>query len=528
MTIRDEATPGEVRPGDPPAGEPSLAARSKAGVGWLAAQTWVAKAGGFLTLIVLARLLTPTDFGLVAIAMTILPLVYLIADLGFGTYLMQLAELDRVTTSTAFWYSACSGVALSGLLAVCAPLLEALFGVPGVAMVILGMIPAILLVAVSAVPVALLRRGMRFRALALQSAAAALIAQVIAIGLALAGAGVWALIAQTCVAQAVILIGAWSASRWRPSLAFGRERFATMVRFGGKVVGVNVVALVRMWAENAIIANVLGAAALGRLSIAQRLVQTTQEVATSAISPISTVVFAQVRDDPERLRRGYARALGLAYLVITPALTVIVVLSPVLVPLLFGPQWGESARASQALALAAIFTLGAVMDHGLFYGLGRPGAWLLYALVIDAVTVVATVIAVWSGIVAVAIGFAVVAAVATVARWVLVARAIGSPVRVVARPLLSALVLVAGAGAAGWGMLVVLADVPAPVIVLVVGAVILAVHLLLARVVLPEPLREVFARVRGKSPLQGATARVRTALRARRAARRSPNPKERP
>lgn len=497
-THAGEEAPEQAGPASSAAAEPSLAARSKAGVGWLAAQTWVAKAGGFLTLVILTRLLTPTDFGLVAIAMTVLPLVYLIADLGFGTYVMQLAELDRVTTSTAFWYSASSGVVLAGGLALCAPLLEGLFGVPGVSMVVLGMTPAILLVAISAVPVALLRRGMRFRALALQSAAAALIAQAVAIGLALAGAGVWALIAQTCVAQAVILVGAWIAARWRPDFTFGRQTFATMVRFGGKVVGVNVVAVVRMWAENAIIANVLGAAALGRLSVAQRLVQTTQEIASSAVSPISTVVFAQVRDDPERLRRGYARALGLAYLTITPAPTAIVVLSPILVPLLFGPQWGESAIASQALALAAIFTLGAVLDHGLFYGLGRPGTWLAYATVIDTITVGATVIAVWSGIVAVAIGFAIVAATATIARWVLVARAIGSSVWTVARPLTSALVLALVSGAAGWGVLVLASGLPAPLVVLAAGLVILSVHVLLAFVLLPASAREVFTLVRGR------------------------------
>jgi O-antigen/teichoic acid export membrane protein len=469
---------------------PRIAARAANGVGWLAAQTWIAKAGGVVTLIVLARLLTPTDFGLVAIASTVLPVIYLLADLGFGTYLMQATELDRVTTSTAFWYSTGSGVLLAGALAAAAPGLEALFGVPGVAAVLWGMTPAILLVTVAAVPIALLRRGMRFGALALQAAVAALLAQAAAIVLALAGAGVWALVVQTVVAQAVILVGAWLSARWRPGLAFRPALFATMTRFGSQVVGVNVVALARMWAENALISNVLGAAALGRLNIAQRLVQTTQEIATSAISPVSTVVFAQVRDDPERLRRGYARALGLTYYVVTPALTAILVLSPLLVPLVFGSQWAQSALASQALALAAVFTLGAVLDHGLFYGLGKPGAWLAYATVVDAVTVGATFLAVWSGIVAVAVGFAIVAALATAARWFLVARSIGAPVAAVARPLLSVLVMVAVSGGLGWALLQLLGGLVPVLSVAIVGLAILAVHVATGHVLLPGPARE--------------------------------------
>ncbi|TFV84079.1 polysaccharide biosynthesis protein [Microbacterium sp. dk485] len=479
--------------------EDHTARRAKAGVAWIAAQTWVAKAGGFLTLIVLARLLTPSDFGFVAIAMTILPLVYLIADLGFGTYLMQLGELDETTASTAFWYSAASGTVLAAALAATAPLLEILFGAPGVAVVILGVTPAILLVALSAVPVAVLRRGLRFRALAVQSVVAALLAQAVAIALALAGAGVWALICQTYVAQAVILVAAWISSRWRPRWAFRWRTLSAMVRFGTKVVAVNVVSSARLWAESAVIANVLGAAALGRLSIAQRLVQTMQEVATSAIAPISTVVFAQVRDDPERLRRGYARALGLAYVVITPALTALAVLSPLLVPLLFGAQWQESARAAQALAIAAIFTLGAVLDHGLFYGLGRPGRWLVYAAVVDALTVAATIVAVSSGIVAVAIGFAIVAAAATIARWLLVARAIGASPWTVARPLAGAVVMAAGSGAAGWLVLVLLSGLPALVSVAAGGAAIALVHVLLARIIAPAAFAEVFLLLRRRA-----------------------------
>jgi O-antigen/teichoic acid export membrane protein len=489
----------------------SLASRSASGVGWLAAQTWVAKAGGFLTLVVLARLLTPSDFGLVAIATTVLPLIYLLADLGFGTYLMQAKTLDRVTTSTAFWYSSGSGLVLSGVLAAAAPGLETFFGVDGVAAVLWGMTPAILLVTLSAVPVAILRRGMRFRALALQSAVAAITAQLVAIALAFSGAGVWALVAQTIVAQAIILGGALISARWRPALSFRPALFATMTRFGTQVVGVNVVALARQWGENALITNVLGAAALGRLNVAQRLVQTTQEIASSAIAPVSTVVFAQVRDDPERLRRGYLRALGLAYFTITPALTAIVVLAPLLVPLVFGPQWNQSALAAQALALAALFTLGAILDHGLYYGMGRPGAWLVYATVIDALTVAATAIAVWSGIAAVAFGFAIVSAIATVSRWVLVSRAVGASFWRVARPLGSALLLAAVSGAAGWATAWILRDAPAAVAVLAAGVVILVVHVALGRVLMPAAAAETLAQIstRGRPLLARLTSRRR-------------------
>ena len=114
---------------------------------------------------------------------------------------------------------------------------------------------------------------------------------------------------------------------------------------------------------------------------------------------------------------------------VSPLMILLVVTAPVLVPLLFGEQWQASVPPAQALAVAGIITLGAMLDHGLFYGLGRPGAWLAYAVVVDAATVATTAIAVRWGLVGVAVGFVLVAVLATVARWVLVGRVMGLAVR---------------------------------------------------------------------------------------------------
>lgn len=482
--------------GDPRNG--GLGSRAASSVAWLTAQTWLAKAGGFVTVVILARLLSPSDFGLVAVAMTVVPVVYLIADLGFATYLVQVKEISGSVASTAFWYSALSGLVLSGLLIGSAPLLESLFGVSGVAGVISTIAPAVVFVSLAAVPIALLRRGMRFRALSIQAAAAALVGQIVAIVMAFSGAGVWALVAQVVVAQAVTLIAAWIAARWRPSRDFDWGEFRTMFAFGSKVVGVNAIAMGRQWAENAIISNVLGAAALGRLTVAQRLVQTGQEIAGAAITPVSTVVFAQVREDPDRIRRGYDRALSLSYLVIAPALTAILVSAPVLVPFLFGPQWAASVGAAQALSVAAIFTLAATLDHGLFYGLGRPGVWLVYATATDLVTVIVTAVLATHGIAAITAGFAVVAALATVARIVLVANVIGAKVWVGVRRVLAALVAMGVSALAGWGALTLAGDWPSILVVLVVGATVLIVHAGVARLVLPAALRDVVSEVRSR------------------------------
>jgi O-antigen/teichoic acid export membrane protein len=141
--------------------------------------------------------------------------------------------------------------------------------------------------------------------------------------------------------------------------------------------------------------------------------------------PVSTVVFARVRDSADRLRMTYLKALGVSYAVVSPVMILIVVTGPELIPLLFGDRWTAAVPPAQALAIAGIIVLGAMLDHGLFYGLGRPGTWLTYAVVVDGATVATTAVAVRWGLVGVAVGFVIVALLATVARWILVSRLFG-------------------------------------------------------------------------------------------------------
>ncbi|KRE43941.1 oligosaccharide flippase family protein [Knoellia sp. Soil729] len=452
-----------------------LGAQAAAGVAWLAAQKWVVRAFGFVTLLVLTRELSPRDFGVVAAAMTVIPMVYLLADLGFSTYLLQAEEPDQRTLSTALWLSVGAGTLLSAGLVAVAPLLAAAFSLPELTDVLRALALAVAATVLAAVPLALLRRALAFRTVALQGMGAALLAQVVAVAVALSGGGVWALVSQVVVGQWVIAVLAWRTARWRPSLVVAPAEFRRMASFGLRVSGVDLVATSRLWAEAWVITVTLGPATFGLLSIAQRLVQTAQELTSASLVPVSTVLFARVREAPDRVRGSYAKALGVAYAVVAPFMAVIVVTAPVLVPLLFGEQWRQSVAPSQALAVAGIITLGAMVDHGLFYGLSRPGAWLAYAVVVDAVTVGTTVVAVRWGLLGVAVGFVVVAVLATAARWLLVARLIGAPVASVARPFAVVLAPTALCLAAGLLAMTALDGVSSAVVQVLVGGLVTGV-----------------------------------------------------
>lgn len=434
-------------------GEPAQAAlgsKAAAGMLWTTGQKWVIRVTGLVSLAVLTRLVTPEEFGVVAAAMTLLPFFYLLADLGFGTYLVQAERIDQRVLSTGLWFSLIASLVLSFATFAGAPLVSLLMDIPEVTPVLRVLTASIPLAALAAVPTALLRRRLAFRTLAVQGTIAAGVAQVVAVVLALAGFGVWALVFQLLVMQVITLALAWKAARWTPSLRFSATLFRSMATFGVRVSAADVIAGARAWAEAAIVASTLGASALGYLSIAQRLVAVVQDLSASAVMPVSVVVFARIREAPDRLRSGYIRALSLAYTVVAPLLAVLAVAAPVLVPLLYGDQWDTSIPIAQLLALAAILTVGAMLDHGLMYGLGIPGTWLKYAVLIDLATVGVTAIAVQGGLTCVAFGFLGVALAATVVRWAMVSRVLVCPVTAIAQPFLYMAATTAVSGGLGF------------------------------------------------------------------------------
>ena len=464
-----------------------------AGVVWLTGQKWAIRVLSFVTIAVLTRLLTPAEFGTVAAALTVLPFFFLLADLGFAAYIVQVKATDRRMLSTAFWFSMAAGIVLCGCLLLIAPLLGVIFVAPDVVPVLQVLSVWVVVTAIGSVPIALLRRDMRFATIAAQGAASAVVAQVAAIIMAFSGFGVWALVAQSLVAGVLSTALAWWTVGWRPSWEFSSVDFVRMARFGGQVLGVEFVAMLRAWGEAAVISATLGLTALGYMSIAQRLVRIVQDLTGSSIVPVTNVAFAKIRDSVTRLRDAYLRALTVTYAALSLPLTIVAVAAPLMIPILFGDGWDESYQVAQVLALAGTLSVGAWLDHGLFYGLGRPGAWFVYALIIDVLTFATTVFTVRWGLVAVAIGFLCVAAIATMVRWFLVARALRTTPRVIGGPFVYLAVVVGCMGAAGWGVKLWTADLFAWLSIVLISLAILIVHagitLLMARPAIHEALR---------------------------------------
>ena len=302
------------------------------GVGWTAAQKWLVRISGVLTFVVLSRLLGPDDIGLVALALAFLGVLGVVADLGAATFLVQTRSWDERTRSTTFWTTLTLSLLATGLVVGLAAPLAAVLGEPRLAPVFQALAPILVLSVTSAVPTAILQRELRFRELALREMAAGLISAVVGVGLAVAGAGVWALVGQSGTQALVSAVLVWRMSAWRPTGQVSREAFTELRRFGGPVLAVNLLQSVRDRLEQFLLGALVGVTALGYWTVAVRLLALLVEVSVAVLDSVTLPVFAAARTTAERFRRAFEYALSATQVLLVPALALLAVASPVLLP----------------------------------------------------------------------------------------------------------------------------------------------------------------------------------------------------
>ena len=308
--------------------------------------------------IVLARLLTPQEFGSVAAALLVVGLAQLLTQVGVSAALVQRRELTDDDVSAAFAFSVLVALVLAAALAVSAPVLGPLVGLPADSGLLPLLAPTLLLAGVAAVPSGLLQRRLRFRPLAVVDLIAAGPATIgVSVALALAGFGAYALAWASVVAGIVTAVGYLALAR--PALrlippATALACLRPMIDFGAGYSLTQVGNWGAQNADNFVVASVLGTAPLGVYSRAYNLLSQPAAVIGGAADKVLFPAMARVRDDGERLRAAYVRSASLIALVAAPASVLLFVLAPEVVRVLLGPQWGAVVPPLQVFALVLL------------------------------------------------------------------------------------------------------------------------------------------------------------------------------
>lgn len=337
--------------------------------------------------VLLARLLTPADFGLMTLGFLVLAVVQPLGDLGIGSAIVQRATISDSHVRTAFTFSVLLGLGGAAMIALTAPVGAFVMRDPGVAPVLRGLAASYAAGGMGVVAGALLQRRMDFKRKFFIDAVSYLSGYGgVATVLALTGHGVWSLVwgnlVQTSIASCGLLVTAQHPAR--PLLA--RRELRELLQFG---VGSSLSACVNYVARNAdniVVGRSMGATSLGIYSRAYNLMNLPHSYAASMMSNVLFPAIAQAQGDQARVRRVYLLLTRLAAIVAGPAMGTLAVVAPHLVTTLYGPQWTGAVFPLQILCVAgyfrALYHIGGVVAQGVGRVYGELRNQAVYAILV--------------------------------------------------------------------------------------------------------------------------------------------------
>jgi polysaccharide transporter, PST family len=362
----------------------NLRRRIATGTLWAALESGGRDAICLAIFVLLARLLGPEAYGLVAMAMIVIGLGELFVAGGTGEALVQRKELEPGHLDTAFWVLLAVAGALMLAVWISAPWLAKLFGQPRVTGLTRSLSIILLLSALAAVPESILRRDLRFDALAARSLAAAAAGGGVGIGMALMGYGAWSLVGSQVSQRLVAVVVLWTASGWRLGRRGSLRHFHDLRAYGLSMIGTNLVAVVDQQVPRTLIGYFLGPVTLGYFAFSWRVFEFLMRSIAVPLDTVAMPVFARLQDDLERLRKILLIATQLACSIAFPSFIGLAIVAPAVVPQLLGERWGQAIPLLQMFCVMGISYASIYFASPLIRALGRPD-WLLIMMLIGTI-----------------------------------------------------------------------------------------------------------------------------------------------
>lgn len=353
---------------------------------------WARYVVQLLSLVVLARLLSPDDFGVIGMVAVAVALGELVRDAGLTNGAIQRSEITRAEQSTLFYLNVGFGSLVAVIIAALAFPFASFYDVDEVAPVMLVMATIPIVSGLAAQHLVDLTRAFKFGRIATADVAGSIAGTSGAIVAAALGAGVWALVilnlGQAIVRTAVLMTG----SSLRPGRPAPLREVAGVLRFGRNLFFVQLLDYASRNVDNLVIGRTAGAASLGLYTRAYQLLLLPLQQINAPLTRVALPVLSRLKDTPDRFLH-YLRVVTIAvsYLGVT-VLTVCVVAAPEMIDVALGPKWGGAVDLFRALAVAGIFQAVGYVAYWLFMSLDRTGVHVRYALIAKPAVVVGFIV----------------------------------------------------------------------------------------------------------------------------------------
>lgn len=366
-------------------------------VGATSVGSGLAKLISLTSTLVLVRLLAPEDFGLMAMASTVTGFIGFFNEIGIGAAIVQRAEVRKAEINGCFGIALVASAILSLLVLAISWPAAIFFNMPALQHLLSVLGLGFFFGALNTVPVALLRKELRFQTVLWLGLSSAVVQALVTIPLAALGFGYWSMVAGFFVGQTVATVWYWRVSSWRPSLPMRLMEGRSLLTYGVNITFTRILWHAYMNADKLIIGKLMNAHAVGVYDVSRSLASLPTSQISGLVTSIASPVFSRLQDDLPQLRRVQLRlSRGVAYLTF-PLLAGIAVLAAELVQVLLGSKWSDAVFPLQALCVSeAVATIGNLQAQ-LLISTGRVKQLVRYNAVCAIVMPISLGVGAWLG-----------------------------------------------------------------------------------------------------------------------------------
>jgi len=344
------------------------------------------------SVMILARLLTPRDFGLVGMVTALTGVLSLFRDFGLSSAAIQRANVTEEQISTLFWINMLVGGILAVLTLFMAPAISSFYHEPRLLGVTAALGAGFLFNAAGVQHGAILQRQLRFAMVAAIDTLALVLSVAVGIGMALRGYGYWALVGMTLTVPVVTTVCSWIATAWIPGITRNWDGIRSMMRFGGTITLNSLVVYVGYNLEKVLLGRYWGADVVGVYGRAYQLTNIPTENLNSSIGGVAFSALSRVQDDPQRLKSYFLKGYSLILALTLPITLVCTLFANDAILVLLGQKWRDAIPIFRLLAPTILIFAMINPFSWLLFSIGLVGRSLKIALVIAPLVITATII----------------------------------------------------------------------------------------------------------------------------------------
>lgn len=382
----------------------SLKSQATKGIIWTALGSFSVQGIQFVIGIVLARLLLPSDYGIIGMIAIFLAISTTFVDSGMGSGLIQKSNCTEQDYSTVFVFNFGISVFCYLLLFVAAPYIAAFFKTPALVAITRIVSLNIVISSLTVVQSTRLTKAMDFKKIANINIMAVLVSGLIAIYFAYAGFGVWSLVIRSLASSVITVCLLWYFSRWKFSVYFSKQSFKELFGYGSKLLAAGIYATTLNNIYNIVIGKAYSSKDLGFYTQAKSFADLTAGTVTSVIQQVTFPLLASLKEDQTRMIAVYRRIVKMSSFFIFPAMTLLSILSAPFVTLFLGKNWLFTIPLLQVMAFARIFYPLSALNMNILNANGRSDLFLKVDLAKFPLILIAMAITLPMGVKAMVIG----------------------------------------------------------------------------------------------------------------------------